>query len=139
MTDPIVLRNRFAMVKGAWDENLRGVPFPSLGEGTAEQKIERYAQVMACDVERFKRFFLLGHVYFSPQKSLAFFTPRFFVVAFVARLAAFFFFLDFLATAQILVVSLRELSGIGDLGDAYRVASASIENTEKTSGFRSRL
>src|SRR4051794_5173136 len=42
MTDPIVLRNRFAMVKGAWDEHLRGVPFPkSLGEGTAEEKIER--------------------------------------------------------------------------------------------------
>jgi hypothetical protein len=41
MTDPIALRNRFAMVKGAWDEHLRGVPFPSLGEGTAEQKIER--------------------------------------------------------------------------------------------------
>lgn len=41
MTDPILLRNRFAMVKGAWDEHLRGVPFPSLGEGTAEQKIER--------------------------------------------------------------------------------------------------
>ena len=41
MTDPIALRNRFAMVKGAWDENLRGVPFPSLGVGTAEQKIER--------------------------------------------------------------------------------------------------
>lgn len=41
MTDPITLRNRFAMVKGAWDEHLRGVPFPSLGEGTAEQKIER--------------------------------------------------------------------------------------------------
>jgi hypothetical protein len=39
--DAISLRNRFAMVKGAWDENLRGVPFPSLGEGTAEQKIER--------------------------------------------------------------------------------------------------
>src|SRR3954471_10980727 len=37
----IQLRNRFAMVKGAWDEHLRGVPFPSLGEGTAEQKIER--------------------------------------------------------------------------------------------------
>ena len=37
MTDPIALRNRFAYVKGAWDENLRGVPFPSLGEGTAEQ------------------------------------------------------------------------------------------------------
>src|SRR6478736_3459075 len=41
MSDPIALRNRFAMVKGAWDENLRGVPFPALGEGTAEQKIER--------------------------------------------------------------------------------------------------
>jgi hypothetical protein len=41
MSDAISLRNRFAMVKGAWDENLRGVPFPSLGEGTAEQKIER--------------------------------------------------------------------------------------------------
>ena len=42
MTDPIQLRNRFAMVKGAWDEHLRGVPFPrSLGEGTAEEKIER--------------------------------------------------------------------------------------------------
>jgi hypothetical protein len=39
--DPISLRNRFAMVKGAWDENLRGVSFPALGEGTAEQKIER--------------------------------------------------------------------------------------------------
>jgi hypothetical protein len=39
--DAISLRNRFAMVKGAWDENLRGVPFPSLGDGTAEQKIER--------------------------------------------------------------------------------------------------
>ena len=41
MTDPIALRNRFAMVKGAWDEHLRGTPFPSLGDGTAEQKIER--------------------------------------------------------------------------------------------------
>ncbi len=41
VTDPIVLRNRFAMVKGAWDEHLAGVPFPSLGEGTAEEKIER--------------------------------------------------------------------------------------------------
>jgi len=41
MSDAISLRNRFAMVKGAWDEQLRGVPFPSLGEGTAEQKIER--------------------------------------------------------------------------------------------------
>ena len=42
MTDPITLRNRFAMAKGAWDEHLRGVPFPSsLGDGTAEEKIER--------------------------------------------------------------------------------------------------
>jgi len=41
MSDAIALRNRFAMVKGAWDENLRGVPFPSLGDGTAEEKIER--------------------------------------------------------------------------------------------------
>ena len=41
MTDAIGLRNRFAMVKGAWDDHLRGVPFPSLGEGTAEEKIER--------------------------------------------------------------------------------------------------
>jgi hypothetical protein len=41
MSDAIALRNRFAMVKGAWDEHLRGVPFPALGDGTAEQKIER--------------------------------------------------------------------------------------------------
>ena len=42
MTDPIALRNRFAMVKGAWEDHLPGVPFPrSLGDGTAEEKIER--------------------------------------------------------------------------------------------------
>jgi hypothetical protein len=42
MTDPIALRNRFAMVKGAWEDHLPGVAFPrSLGEGTAEEKIER--------------------------------------------------------------------------------------------------
>ncbi|MDP9376490.1 MAG: hypothetical protein M3P40_02765 [Actinomycetota bacterium] len=39
--DQIELRNRFAMAKGAWDEHLKGVPMPALGEGTAEQKIER--------------------------------------------------------------------------------------------------
>ena len=39
--ETISLRNRFAMVKGAWDEHLRGVPLPSLGEGTAAEKIER--------------------------------------------------------------------------------------------------
>ncbi len=37
MSDAIALRNRFAMVKGAWDEHLRGVPFPALGEGTTEE------------------------------------------------------------------------------------------------------
>ena len=42
MTDPIALRNRFAMVKGAWEDHLPGVPFPrSLGDGGAEEKIER--------------------------------------------------------------------------------------------------
>jgi hypothetical protein len=41
MTDPIALRNRFAMVKGAWEDHLPGVAFPQLGEGTAEEKIER--------------------------------------------------------------------------------------------------
>src|SRR6201995_4206478 len=41
----------------------------------------------------------------------AFFTPRFFVAAFVARLAAFFFFLDFLATTKILVVSSNRMIG----------------------------
>ena len=40
MSDAIALRNRFAMVKGAWDEHLRGVPFPALGEGTAEEKMK---------------------------------------------------------------------------------------------------
>ena len=40
--DPISLRNRFAMVKGAWERHLRGRAVPgSLGEGTAEEKIER--------------------------------------------------------------------------------------------------
>ena len=41
MSDAIALRNRFAMVKGAWDDHLPGIPFPALGDGTAEQKIER--------------------------------------------------------------------------------------------------
>ena len=39
--EAISLRNRFAMAKGAWDDHLRGIPFPPLGEGTAEEKIER--------------------------------------------------------------------------------------------------
>ena len=41
MPSGIVLRNRFAMVKGAWEDHLPGVPFPSLGEGDAAEKIER--------------------------------------------------------------------------------------------------
>ena len=52
MTDPIALRNRFAMVKGAWDEHLRGVPFPALGEGTAEQKIERLELALVDEMQR---------------------------------------------------------------------------------------
>src|SRR4051812_14751526 len=52
MSDPIALRNRFAMVKGAWDEHLRGVPFPSLGEGTAEQKIERLEVALVDEMRR---------------------------------------------------------------------------------------
>ena len=41
MTNPIALRNRFAIVKGAWDEHLRGTPIPPLGEGSTEEKLER--------------------------------------------------------------------------------------------------
>lgn len=52
MSDPIRLRNRFAMVKGAWDEHLRGVPFPQLGEGTAEQKIEALEIALVDEMHR---------------------------------------------------------------------------------------
>jgi hypothetical protein len=52
MSDAISLRNRFAMVKGAWDENLRGVPFPPLGEGTAEEKIERLELALVDEMAR---------------------------------------------------------------------------------------
>ena len=52
MTDPIVLRNRFAMVKGAWDEHLRGVPFPPLGDGTALEKIERLELALVEEMRR---------------------------------------------------------------------------------------
>ena len=41
MTNPIELRNRFAIFKVAWDEHLRGTPIPPLGEGSTEQKLER--------------------------------------------------------------------------------------------------
>jgi hypothetical protein len=52
MSNAIVLRNRFAMVKGAWDEHLRGVPFPALGDGTAEQKIERLEIALVDEMRR---------------------------------------------------------------------------------------
>jgi len=52
MTDPIALRNRFAMVKGAWDDHLRGVPFPPLGEGTAEEKIQRLELALVNEMRR---------------------------------------------------------------------------------------
>jgi hypothetical protein len=52
MTDAIALRNRFAMVKGAWDEHLRGVPFPALGDGTAEEKIERLELALVDEMRR---------------------------------------------------------------------------------------
>jgi hypothetical protein len=52
MTNPIALRNRFAMVKGAWDEHLRGVSFPPLGEGTAEEKIERLELALVDEMRR---------------------------------------------------------------------------------------
>src|SRR3954469_23234816 len=54
MVDPAIeLRNRFAIVKGAWEDHLPGASFPSLGEGTAEQKIERLE--LAFVDELFKR------------------------------------------------------------------------------------
>ena len=52
MANPIVLRNRFAMVKGAWDEHLPGVAFPQLGEGTAEEKIERLEIALVDEMRR---------------------------------------------------------------------------------------
>jgi len=52
MTDPIALRNRFAMVKGAWDEHLPGVAFPPLGDGTAEEKIERLELALVDEMRR---------------------------------------------------------------------------------------
>jgi hypothetical protein len=48
----IQLRNRFAMVKGAWDEHLRGVPVPPLGDGSAEAKIERLELALVDEMRR---------------------------------------------------------------------------------------
>ena len=50
--DAISLRNRFAMVKGAWDEHLRGVPVPPLGDGTPVQKIERFELALVDEMRR---------------------------------------------------------------------------------------
>ena len=48
----IQLRNRFAMVKGAWDEHLRGVPVPPLGDGTPVEKIERLELALVDEMRR---------------------------------------------------------------------------------------
>ena len=48
----IQLRNRFAMVKGAWDEHLRGVPVPPLGDGGPEEKIERLEIALVDEMRR---------------------------------------------------------------------------------------
>ncbi len=48
----IQLRNRFAMVKGAWDEHLRGVPVPALGGGTPVEKIERFELALVDEMRR---------------------------------------------------------------------------------------
>ena len=52
MSNAIALRNRFAMVKGAWDEHLPGERFPALGEGTAEEKIERLELALVDEMRR---------------------------------------------------------------------------------------
>jgi hypothetical protein len=52
MSDPISLRNRFALVKGAWDEHLRGVPIPPLGDGAPEDKIERLELALVDELHR---------------------------------------------------------------------------------------
>jgi hypothetical protein len=48
----IQLRNRFAMIKGAWEDHLAGVPFPALGEGTAEEKIERLELALVDELQK---------------------------------------------------------------------------------------
>src|SRR6266481_1144618 len=71
------------------------------------------------------------------------FLARFFGAALAARGDTFFafFFLEgfFLAATTNSFKCSNKLVGIDIRRSAYRVASASIENTEKTSGFRSRL
>jgi hypothetical protein len=67
---------------------------------------------------------------------------RFFTVAPAARRDAFFvffFFEDLRATTSSLITGQARIVGIDGRRRVYRVASASSENTEKTSGFRSRL
>jgi len=48
----IQLRNRFAMVKGAWDEHLPGVAVPPLGDGTPVEKIERFELALVDEMRR---------------------------------------------------------------------------------------
>src|SRR3954454_10315888 len=52
MSDAIALRNRFAMVKGAWDEHLRAAPFPPLADATAEKKIESIELALVDEMRR---------------------------------------------------------------------------------------
>jgi hypothetical protein len=68
------------------------------------------------------------------------FLARFFDAALAAATFAFFFFEGFflVATANSFVAQ-NGIIGIDRMRQRYRVASASIPNTEKTSGFRSRL
>jgi hypothetical protein len=89
----------------------------------------------------FAAFFAVGFFAF-----LAFFATRFLAAALAARLPFFGFFEGFCFEDFFLAATTNSLNfcsnvsvGIGDPGNAYRVASESIENTEKTSGFRSRL
>src|SRR5215211_7841768 len=75
--------------------------------------------------------------------TLVFFARFFDATVLAARCDPFFVFFFFegflLATTNSLRTARRRLTGLILKRSAYRVASASIPNTEKTSGFRSRL
>ena len=68
------------------------------------------------------------------------FLARFFAAALAVATFAFFFFEGFFLVATTnSFVTQSGIIRIDRIRNAYRVASASIPNTEKTSGFRSRL
>src|SRR5882757_3252567 len=89
----------------------------------------------------FLAFLVIFFVFFAA--TLVFFARFFDAAVLAARcdtLFVFFFFEGFLpATTNSLITARRRLTGLILKRSAYRVASASIPNTEKTSGFRSRL